>query len=196
MRIKKFMFISIVLFLLLGVLQACNDSEQVVSEAEVNDKEQLKPIENKADPTKPVEDDSDQMKAIGRELLTKYSENYYKFTSTEEFEEGYLNELFDESMIDHPVYHAAKIHHQTDLKNYNKAGVDKIESESVDPAEEGGFIYKGTLTERTYHKKAEEDELPYFYSKKDFALHINQDENGENKFFDMSFEKQIYFPDM
>lgn len=135
MRIKKFMFISIVLFLLLGVLQACNDSEQVVSEAEVNDKE--------------------------------------------EFEEGYLNELFDESMIDHPVYHAAKIHHQTDLKNYNKAGVDKIESESVDPAEEGGFIYKGTLTERTYHKKAEEDELPYFYSKKDFALHISQDENGE-----------------
>lgn len=32
--------------------------------------------------------------------------------------------------------------------------------------------------------------------KKDFALHIKQDENGKYKFFDMSFEKRIYFPDM
>lgn len=191
------MLVSILSCLLLFLLQACNGSEQPVSAPEVNNHQQTKPVENEAEaePTKPAVNDNDR-KAIGRDLLTKYTESYYKFTTTEAFDEGYLNELFDESMLDHPVYHAAKIHHQTDLKNYDKAEVDKIESESVEPAEEGGFIYKGTLTERTYHKKAEEDELPYFYSKKDFALHINQDENGEYKFFDMSFEKQIYFPDM
>ncbi|WP_341283172.1 hypothetical protein MHI43_24370 [Paenibacillus sp. FSL H8-0457] len=179
------------------MLQACNGSEQPVSAPEVNNHQQTKPVENEAEaePTKPAVNDNDR-KAIGRDLLTKYTESYYKFTTTEAFDEGYLNELFDESMLDHPVYHAAKIHHQTDLKNYDKAEVDKIESESVEPAEEGGFIYKGTLTERTYHRKVEENDPPYFYSKKDFALHIKQDENGKYKFFDMSFEKRIYFPDM
>ncbi|ACX67028.1 MULTISPECIES: hypothetical protein [Bacillales] len=191
------MLVSILSCLLLFLLQACNGSEQPVSAPEVNNHQQTKPVENEAEaePTKPAVNDNDR-KAIGRDLLTKYTESYYKFTTTEAFDEGYLNELFDESMLDHPVYHAAKIHHQTDLKNYDKAEVDKIESESVEPAEEGGFIYKGTLTERTYHRKVEENDPPYFYSKKDFALHIKQDENGKYKFFDMSFEKRIYFPDM
>lgn len=194
---KKFMLVSILSCLLLFFLQACNGSEQPVSEPEVNDNQQTKPIENEAEvePTKTAVNDNDR-KAIGRDLLTKYSVNYYMFTTPEEFEEGFLNDLFDMSMQEHPIYSALKHFHPDDVKKFSKAEIDKIENESVEPREEGGFIYKATVTDKVFYKEIQKEDQPFYYRKYDYELHINQDAKGEYKIFDISSKDRIYFPDM
>lgn len=196
MRTTKLAFMSILLFFLLTLLTACNSSEKPVSEPEPKNNEQMKPAENEDNPPKPVENDLDPRISAGRELITKYIVNYYKFTTPEEFQEGYLNDLFDVSMQDHPQYNALKDYHPDDVKQYSKAEIDTIEGESVEPKEEGGFIYKATVTDKVFFKEVPKDEQPFFYEKHDYELHINQDGKGEYKIFDISSKQRIYFPDM
>ncbi|GIO89552.1 MULTISPECIES: hypothetical protein [Paenibacillus] len=196
MRNKKLVFMSVSLFFLLALLAACNASGKPVSEPEVQSNEQMKPAENEKDPQKPEDNDLDPRIAAGRELITRYIVDYYKFTTPEAFQEGYLNVLFDISMQDHPRYNGLKNYHPDDVKEHSKAEIDTIEKESVEPKEEGGFIYKATVTDKVFFKEVPKDEQPFFYEKNDYELHIYQDGKGAYKIFDISSKQRIYFPDM
>ncbi|ANY74885.1 hypothetical protein [Paenibacillus ihbetae] len=198
MRNKKLVFMSVSLFFLLTLLAACNSSEKPVAEPEVQSNEQMKPAENEEEPQEPADNvDLDPRIAAGRELITKYIVDYYKFTTPEAFQEGYLNVLFDISMQSHPRYNALKDYHPDDVKEHSKAEIDTIERESVEPKEEGGFIYKATVTDKVFFKEVpKDDEQPFFYEKNDYELYINQDGKGEYKIFDITSKQRIYFPDM
>ncbi|MGZ9584699.1 hypothetical protein [Paenibacillus marinisediminis] len=139
----------------------------------------------------------EEMKSIGQNIVTKLIVDYYEIKDEEEFEEKFIYGLYDESYVSES-YARQSMHlsHKKVLLKFNKGEVHKIENESVEPTDEGGFIYKATVTDKMYYTEVKEDGQTYRFDKNDYEIHLNKDANGQHKISNISVEKQFYFPDI